>query len=742
MKTAECEGVEEYAPQLARAKVVTVLSFKDRVATIDYGNRTVVCGASNCRAGMKTVWLDIGKKIISGVESDGMLAAADELGISRDHSGVVEIDSLDLQPDWIIEIDNKSLTHRPDLWGHFGMAREVAALTGARLTDPVRARDLSTPAAVNIDITDFALCPRYSALVFDNVTVQPSPLWLQYRLQAIGLNPINNIVDVTNYVMAELAQPMHAFDAAKITGDTIIVRTAKPGERILALNGETYDVGPANLLIADAAGPIAIAGVIGGNDSAISASTKRIIFESANFNAASVRRTSSALKLRTDASMRFEKSQDPENTVRGLLRAAELLEQVSPGIRLVGGLADAWQPKPAPAPITLNLDWLNRKLGHTVPAPEVRRILDSLGFTVTGDDGEHESPDIKKPKLSRDREGAVTPNLSVTVPSWRATKDISLPDDLVEEVGRMIGYATITPQPPMVAAAVPPSNEERGFHHRLRDLMTDAGFTEVYNYSFISDAMAARWSLDPSAHIRVLNPIAEDQNLMRTSLLPRIGANIEENAKHFDNFRLFEIGNEIHKNPAGLPDEVPHLVAVIYSKSGDGAAGLFELKRVAQQLLPGVDVRATEPRHFEHPARTATIGTIGRLFELHPNFVEAGRAAVLDIDLHALHAAQGKDLRYTPIRRYPTSAFDLSIVTALRTPVGDIERDIRAAAQNLVAADFLRQYSGPPLPDSAKSVSFRVTIGDPHRTLSSEEITAARTALIDRLKSRGHDLRV
>ena len=197
MKTAECEGIEEYAPQLAKARVVTVLSFNNRVATIDYGNRTVVCGAANVRAGMKTVWLDIGTKVINGVESDGMLAAADELGINRDHSGIVDVDTFDLQPDWIIEIDNKSLTHRPDLWGHYGMAREVAALTGAALTDPVRKRNLSAPAAVKVAIADFTLCPRYSALVFDNVTVQPSPLWVQYRLQDIGLNPINNIVDVT-----------------------------------------------------------------------------------------------------------------------------------------------------------------------------------------------------------------------------------------------------------------------------------------------------------------------------------------------------------------------------------------------------------------------------------------------------------------------------------------------------------------------------------------------------------------
>ena len=218
-----------------------------------------------------------------------------------------------LAPDTIIEVDNKSLTHRPDLWGHHGMAREVAAITHRHAARSGEARSAAEgPSGQSrSQIEDFALCPRYSALVFENVTVQPSPLWLQYRLEAIGLNAINNIVDVTNYVMAELAQPMHAFDADKLHGDTIFVRSARPGEQIVALNDESYNLSPSNLVIADAEGAIAMAGVIGGLHSAIGPDTKRIVLESANFQAASVRKTSVALKLRTDASMRFEKSQDP-----------------------------------------------------------------------------------------------------------------------------------------------------------------------------------------------------------------------------------------------------------------------------------------------------------------------------------------------------------------------------------------------------------------------------------------------
>ena len=272
-----------------------------------------------------------------------MLASGAELGINRDHSGIVEwTGDMRLRPDSIIEIDNKSITHRPDLWGHFGMAREVAAIMRKPLRDPVEPVRLpNARSAVQVEIDDLNLCPRYSALVFENVTVRPSPLWLQYRLAAIGLNPINNIVDMTNYIMSELAQPMHAFDANKLQGDTIFVRSAREGEKIMALNGEAYDLTPSNLVIADAREPIALAGVIGGIDSAIDDNTTRIVLESACFQASSVRKTSSALKLRTDASMRFEKSQDPENTVRALPRAVELIARS----RLASGWWAAWRTR-------------------------------------------------------------------------------------------------------------------------------------------------------------------------------------------------------------------------------------------------------------------------------------------------------------------------------------------------------------------------------------------------------------
>jgi len=728
LKTAECEGVDEVGEPLGAASEALVVEVepvgsghnnKAIVETIRYGQKTVVCGARNCRVGLRTVYLPVGRKTIDGIESDGMLASAVELGITRDHSGILELgEPLALAPDYVIEVDNKSLTHRPDLWGHHGMAREVAAITGKKLLDPVKPAPLPDGApAVRVRIEDFALCPRYSALVFENVKVQPSPLWLQYRLEAIGLNPINNIVDVTNFIMAELAQPMHAFDADKLHGGEIIVRPAADGEKIEALNGESYELDTSSLVIADPHGAIAIAGVIGGAASAISESTTRIVLESACFTASGVRKTSSRLRLRTDASMRFEKAQDPANSIRGLKRALELLEQISPGIRVVGGAADVYRPQAAPAPIELPLDWLDRKLGRAIPAAEVRRILESLEFRV----------DSTGPRA-----------LSVIPPSWRATKDVTIKDDLVEEVGRMIGYDSITPVPPLAPARVPPSNPERAFHHRVREMAADQGFSEVYNYSFVSEEQARTFELDPAAHVRVANPIAADQSLLRASLLPGIWKNIADNARHFDSFRLFEIGREIHKD-----HETPHLAAAIFAKD-DGIAGLLELKRLGECILPGIQVRPAIALTYEHPQRAADVYSdqtrIGRLFEFHPRMIENGRAAVINLDLELVEKFQPSEPRYQLMRRFPTSSFDLSVIAPARALIGDLESQLRHLGGNLlITSTFLRDF---PQPDRSRSISFRLTAGAPDRTLSSDEVAVIRTRIIEGMRRAGYELKV
>jgi len=744
LKTAECDRMEVVGASLDGACEAVVISVEamgashNRKVTIEtarHGVKTIVCGAPNCRPGMRTAYLAIGKKTIEGVESDGMLASASELGIGSDHSGIVDLGDAPfaLKPDHIIEVDNKSLTHRPDLWGHYGMAREVAAITKDKLLDPVPPQPLpDSHAPVRVTVQDHALCPRYSALVFENVTVKPSPLWLQYRLHAIGLNAINNVVDVTNLILAELPQPMHAFDLDKLHGDKlhgdevhgpeIIVRHARPGEKLAALNGETYELDPSVLVIADPECAIALAGVIGGADSAISETTTRIVLESACFNATSVRKTSSKLKLRTDASIRFEKSQDPENTLRGLRHALALLEEVSPGIRLVGGVADAWQRKPEPPPIELPLDWADRRLGTAVPAGEVRDILESLEFKIE----------------------QVAPRMfSVHVPSWRATKDVTIKDDLVEEVGRMIGYDSIVPTPPLSPARVPPANPNRDLH-RVREMAAAQGFTEVYNYSFVSEEQARAFDLDPADLVQVTNPIVSDQNFLRPSLLPGIWKNIRDNARNFDSFRLFEIGREIHPSR-----EDDHFVAAIYAKD-DGKAGLMELKRLAECLLPGVIVGSYPARGYEHPQRAAHLlyydkpvselpFEVGRLFEFHPKMIETGRAAVLDLDLSQIFDFQDRleSARYQPLRRFPTSAFDVTVAVPARTSIGEVQAAIPRPAE-ILSVEFLREFI---LPDGRRSLSYRITAGASDRTLSSEDAGAIRASVIEALTRFGYESR-
>jgi phenylalanyl-tRNA synthetase beta chain len=624
-------------------------------------------------------------------------------------------------PDSIIEIDNKSLTNRPDLWGHLGMAREVAAIAGLSVADPVE--DL--PAATNkgdlsITIEDAALCARFSGQRVENVKVAPSPLWMQYRLNSLGVNPINNLVDVTNYVLCELGQPMHAYDA-DLLGDTIVVRAAHKGESILALNGEKYSLSPEDIAIADAQKPVGIAGIIGGNDTAIRGTTKRIVLEAASFPAAQVRKSSSRLKLRTDASMRFEKGQDPENTVRALARAVELLKQISPGCQAAPPI-DVYARKSTPPKIQLDIDWAERKLGRKLSTEEVIKIFKSLVFGV-------EQIEARK--------------LLLTVPSWRATKDISIPEDLVEEIGRMVGYASIVPQAPAVLSEPTPRNLEHEQQRAIRAAMVGQGFTEVSNYSFISDADAAMFGYSTDKLLQVANPIIADQKYMRPALLPGIRRNLADNSRYFTDFRLFEIGRAYSKGADGAPKERTHLMAAIYGRENNGA-NLLEMKRVLQYVASGAKVAPAKAHgKIMHPERAAHIEIggqhVGDLYELHPSLLDRGRAAILDLDLDALQALPSQRQAYRPLRRFPTSSFDLSIVASARALVADLENKLRQfAGERLVSLQFLLIF---PLPPDKKSVSFRLTLGADDRTLTAEEVTRTRERVVEGIKAAGFELR-
>ena len=309
----------------------------------------------------------------------------------------------------------------------------------------------------------------------------------------------------------------------------------------------------------------------------------------------------------------------------------------------------------------------------------------------------------------------------------------------------MIGYSSITPTSPLLPAVVPPKNEERLCLHGLRRLVAAQGFHEVYNYSFLSEETVRHFGWSPEEHVKVLNPIAADQGLMRKSLVPGIWKNIVDNSRFSDEFRLFEVGREIHKRQGDLPSEVNHMCAAVYFKE-PGAQGLFELKRLAECVAPGCEVRPTQALPYEHPARTAEIvysgETVGRLFEFHPSMVK-GRGSVLNLNIDALMRLCPHGGKYRPIRRFPSSAFDLSVIVPERTLVGDIQRQLSGlAGPTLERIEFVRQYSGAPLAEGTKSVSYRLTLAAADRTLSSEEVGAVRTQIIDGMRATGFDLRV
>jgi phenylalanyl-tRNA synthetase beta chain len=309
----------------------------------------------------------------------------------------------------------------------------------------------------------------------------------------------------------------------------------------------------------------------------------------------------------------------------------------------------------------------------------------------------------------------------------------------------MVGYDSITPVAPRVADTPPPSSEERLFLREVRVMTAAQGFTEVSNYSFVNEDQMCAFGFRIEDHIAVTNPISSEQGFLRTSLLPGIRKNLLDNSRHLDSFRLFEIGREIHKQPAGLPREIPHLAAAICTKE-DSDAGLFELKRLAECLLPGAEVRPALARSFEHPARTFEVlwqgAVTGQLFEFHPVLV-AGRASVLDIDLALVRSLRPREKRYRQIRRFPSSAFDLSVVAGIRELAGDIGKKLAAlAGEHLESIEFVRQYSGPPLPEGVKSVSFRLTVGAAERTLSAEEISSIRNEVIEGMRQQGYELRL
>jgi phenylalanyl-tRNA synthetase beta chain len=776
LATAEVEGVATSGgdwPGVVTAKILEIWQHPEadrirmtRVTTGDGEPLQVVCGAPNIEVGMIVPLATIGavlpgdftikKSKIRGQESFGMLCSAKELALAEESDGILVLpaDTPLGQPlgqalgkqDTIYEIDNKSLTHRPDCWGHYGLAREVAAIIKQPLK-PLPLADLGAPVAEldgwTVTIEDATLAPRYSAALIDNVTVRPSPAWLQDRLTAVGSRPINLIVDLTNYVMLTVGEPIHAFDRATLTGKTISVRSAKPGEKLITLDGKERELTPETLVIADGAGPVALAGIMGGEATEVKEGTTSLLIEAANFQPRVIRQAAQRLALRTDAAARFEKSLDPAWTHDALALFWALLKQEVPEARLVGTWLDAWPAPPQPTTITLSTDYVRARLGIALGDELITDILRRLQFDVRPVDG---SPH----------------QYTVGVPSFRATKDVSIADDLVEEVGRVYGYDNIPPHAPSVAVEPVPEEPELVLARQLRSrLSIGLGFSEVYTYAFVDPQDLIKLGMDPERSLQVRNPVAENQDRLRRSLLPNLLNVARDNWRHRTRFGLYELGTVFLKDDPtapGLPTEEDHMMLVVADKQSPKGELFFQAKGAIEQAvgdlqLANVTISAATPDTlpaWAHPGRAALVrqgdNELGVIFELHPKVAAdwdlPGALAVGVLYLpDLLQAKRAKQVFQAP-PTYPQSPFDISLLVPQREPVAKVEQAIRQAERKMIQDVALFDiYEGKNLPDGQKSVSYTVTFGASDHTLSPEEIQKLQERLIKSMEARGYAAR-
>ncbi len=725
-----------------------------QLVTVDYGSgsSTVVCGAFNIRVGDLVPFAQVGAELVDGhsgkptrlkpakirgVTSEGMACSERELGLSDNHEGVLVLPP-DAPPGAPLSeylgdsiLDLEITPNRPDCLSVIGIAREIAALTSQTVKLPVldyQEYEPSVEELVSVEIANAELCRRYCASLIQDVKIGPSPQWMQQRLSSCGMRPINNIVDTTNYVMLEFGQPLHAFDFRQIGGGKIIVRRAAAGEKLTSLDGVERVLTPDMLVIADSLIPVAIAGVMGGADSEVIDITTSVLLESANFNPTSIRRTSSNLKLRSEASMRFERGISPELTVPALRRATQLIVELAGG-RAARGYVDVYPGKKEMEPILFDLSWVQRLLGVDLAKELIVKTLVSLGFECHSQDGDR--------------------HLEVVPPYWRV--DVSGAADLAEELARIVGYDRIpttmlsTPLPRQLAD--PPLE----LREKLRDLTVRCGFQEVITYSLTSrDRLGAIGK--PEELVRVANPLSSDQEYLRTSLLPGLLALVAANQKHEEGgLRFFEIGKIFSSRERDLPSEEEMLAAVLSGprtelswRGNKELLDFFDAKGVVEAILGSIGVVADfQPASVRslHPGRVANIMVngvvVGLLGEVHPAVAEKFDllplpVAVFELAISKLLPLVSQQARYQPISRFPKSVRDLALIVDSDVPAYKIS-DIISSFPLVSRLTLFDIYSGKQVPAGKKSLAYRIAYQSTTHTLTDEELDSVEKAILSRL---------
>ncbi|MDD5095096.1 MAG: phenylalanine--tRNA ligase subunit beta, partial [Dehalococcoidia bacterium] len=730
---------------------------KLRLATVTLGQEpiTVVCGAPNIAVGQKIAFARVGAKLfdghsgkymelkpakIRGVQSEGMVCSEKELGISDSHEGILVLAQdapigqplADYMGDTILDVT--VTPNRPDCLNLIGIAREVASFTGAKMRLPqvqYLEDETATKDLISIEILNPDLCPRYCAGIIKDVKIGPSPRWMQERLLAAGMRPINNIVDITNFVMFEYGQPLHAFDYYGIGGQKIIVRRAGAGEKMTTLDGQERQLTPEMLVIADQTHPVALAGVMGGADSEVTEVTTTILLESANFNNVSIRRTSRGLGLISEASLRFDKGLSQGLPMPAIRRAIQLMVDYAGG-KATQGIVDAYPGFTPAKSVTLTGERAKQVLGIDFGMDRIRKTLESLGFECQA-------------------EGAS--ELSVSIPYWRT--DIKLPDDLIEEVARIIGYSEIPTT--MLSGAVPYHNPSplRGLRMKIQDILTGCGMQEVINYSLTGEDMLKklRYQGEFGVPMKLANPMSRDQELLRLSLRGGLLTNFVANQRQADKgVMLFEIGKIYLPRQGDLPIEKEMLAGIVGGgKTGKswlaekGAMDFFFAKGILETMFRHLGIEATYENAEDVlllPGKTACVKVngerIGVIGELHPDVagdfdISLEPVCLFEIETEKLLPMVEKTRVFQSIPRYPSNDRDLALIVDDALPAQKV-RDILKSFPQIADVMLFDVFRGGQVPVGKKSLAFAVRYQSMEKTLADDEVDKIQHKILARLE--------
>ncbi|MCY3734375.1 MAG: phenylalanine--tRNA ligase subunit beta [Chloroflexi bacterium] len=719
----------------------------------------MVCGAPNLAQGQTIAFAQVGAHLIDpstresrrlrkgkirGVTSLGMVCSERELGLSDEHEGILVLDTdaalgtplADVLGDVVLDI--KPTPNRPDHFSILGIAREVAALTRGAVSEPSATYPESTVSAhdrTSVEIDDAEGCPRYTAIVIDGVTVGPSPEWMQDALSSAGMRPINNIVDVTNYVMLEWGQPLHAFDHEILHEGRIVVRRARPNELIELLDGSELKLETDDLVIADADRTVALAGIMGGADSEISGSTTTVLLETANFQESSIRRSRARhTESGTEASRRFEKSLNPELAELAARRAAALIVETAGGTAFAG-IVDTFPGKAHTPQVVVTQRRIGQILSVQPSVEEVRGILSALG--------------ISNRWLPPDR-------FAVSCPPWRS--DIAVPDDVVEEIGRVLGYDNLPSEPLPGAVPDPDIDRERDLGERIRDVLTGLGLREIITYVTVQESelsVTASEATSATSSVRLQNPMNAAQDRLRPSLRPRgidtFGTNQREAR---GGLGIYEVGKTFEARPGRQPIEERMVLALVGGEApasvhGDAARVLdfYDAKGVLEQLAAGLDVEFGLQSGAEDAAlaggesaqisvRGKPVGVLGKLIpSLAAQFGIEGDVFALELSVARLAPLLRESKTVPSPSIYPVAVEDLALIVDRDTAAGELAAAI--GGNGLVeAVDLFDIYEGDQIPAGKKSLAFRVYYRSPDRTLSDRDVEKARRGIVRRLESQ------